>query len=388
MYKMKKIIATTAVLASSVAFAGDYKMNLEGRFDFVNAKLTSGTTSEKYNSFSNSVIRLNMLSQINDQLSFRFRYRFVKSGANPVVNSTFGTADSNREYSGTQLDYLYVDHKNSIFTTRFGKQNWTEAMGRELFVAATDVFVKSQAYSDYQSAFGSDYRAGVSAIFKMDSNTLTLAVSNPNTLLLDSSTGASANNSGFALGAHYNGSFMNKLVQPVLSYQTTKLNGDTDNTTKTKDGNATAMALGLRSEVSGFTIDADFKQVKIDNRNSTGITDADAGKTTSIMANIAYTMNEFTPFVSYVSDKANATISAPASSASTPSTSTVYAKTDDTKAYKKSTYGLGLMYKPIADVNFRYHLAYTSAKKEKDGSTSGASEFEDKRIIFGIKADI
>jgi hypothetical protein len=369
---MKKIFATTAILASSVAFAGDYKFNLEGRYDFVNSSAKQGTVEEKYNNFSNSVIRLNMLAQVNEQLSFRFRYRYTKSGANPNNTAAFGSPDTGREYNGSQIDYLYADYKNQWFTTRFGKQNWAEAMGRELFPAATDVFVKSQANSDYSSAFGSDYRAGVSAIFKMDANTMTLAVSNPNTTLTDTS-GNEIKNTGLALGAFYNGSFMEKLIQPVFAYQTTTIDGDTDHataTSRTKKGTNTAMALGLRSEFSGFTLDADYKQVKRENRNTatTAGTFYPELKTTSMMATLAYAYGSLTPWLTYINDKA---------------------EYDDTTSadYKKSTMAAGLFWKPMADVNFRYHLVYASSTKEKDG-TVALTKIEDKKIYLGFKADI
>lgn len=369
---MKKIIATTAVLASSVAFAGDYKINLEGRYDLVNSTVKKGSVEEKYTNFSNSAIRLNMLAQVNDQLSFRFRYRFIKSGAAPVTTSTVTTADLNREYNGTQIDYLYADYKNQWFTTRFGKQNWTEAMGRELFPPATDVFVKSQAYSDYVTAFGSDYRAGVSAIFKMDTSTLTLAVSNPNTVITDTN-GNSVKNNGLALGAFYSGSFQDKLIQPVFAYQTTTIDGNADATLaadRTKKGTNSAMAAGFRSEYSGFTLDADYKTVKIDNRNTatTATTLYPELKTTSMMATLAYAAGSLTPWVSYINDKA---------------------EYDDTTTadYKKSTMAAGLFWKPMADVNFRYHLVYASSTKEKDG-TIALTKVEDKKIYLGFKADI
>lgn len=373
---MKKIIATTAVLASSLAFAGDYKFNLEGRYDFVNSSVKQGANEDKYNNFSNAVVRLNMLAQVNEQLSFRFRYRFLKSGANPTSGNFATTADNNREYStspSTQIDYLYADYKNQWFTTRFGKQNWTEAMGRELFPPATDVFIKSQAYTDYSSAFGSDYRAGISTIFKMDTSTLTLAVSNPNTSVSDAE-GAKVENTGLALGAFYNGSFQDKLIQPVFAYQTTKINGDKDNGNAskiTKDGNNTAMAAGFRSEFSGFTLDADYKQVKRENRNTattSGTSLVPELKTTSMMATLAYAAGSLTPWVSYINDKA---------------------EYDDTTTadYKKSTMAAGLFWKPMADVNFRYHLVYASSTKEKDG-TIALTKIEDKKIYLGFKADI
>lgn len=367
---MKKLIVVSAVAVSSMAFAGDYKFNLEGRYDFINSKVTTGSDVDKVNTFSNGTIRLNMFSKVNDNLSFRFRFRFAKGAPALTTDST------TREETGTQLDYLYVDHKNSFFTTRFGKQNWAEAMGRETFVSATDAFVKSQAYSDYQTAFGSDYRAGVSALFTiMDTNNLTVAISNPNATMTDGT--ANNENTGLAYGVHYNGNFMNKLIQPVLSYQSAKQNGDIDNSTaasKTKDATNTVWAAGLRSEFSGLVLDVDYKQVKAGNRNAGTNTAFAASKTTSVMVNAAYTINEFTPFAAYINDKAGSALS---------STSTG----DATTAFKKNTFALGVQYKPYADVNFRYHLAYASSKKEKD-RTSTAADLEDKKIMFGIKADI
>lgn len=383
---MKKLMVITALVATStVASAFDYKFNLEGRADFVNAnvKTTSQAgveTTEKYNNFSNNLIRLNLMGNVNENLSYRFRYRFAKEAGNPVSTNTSSTTNAAtlREItSSTQVDYLYIDHKNSLFTTRFGKQNWNGySYGREGTVSGTDVFLVSQAATNYKLAFGSDYRYGVTAMFKfMGTNTLDLAVSNPNTTITDSS-GIEQKNTGLALGAFYTGNFLNKMVQPVLAFQTAKQNGNIDHattTSRTADVNYTMWNAGLRSEVAGAVIDADYKQLKKPNANGatgTGPTLKEQ-KTKSIYANVAYAVGDFTPIATYINDKYT-------------DEANVAANTN----FKKNSFAVGSYWKPMSDVNFRYHLMFTNAVTKYETTVATNKEIKDTKIYFGFKADI
>ena len=385
---MKKIIATTAVLASSVAFAGDYKINLEGRTDLTMATVKTTaqagtTTEEKWNNFSNQIIRLNMLANINDNLSFRFRYRFAKGAAAPTTAfgtvSTTGTAGTatSREETGTQLDYLYMDHKNSMFTTRFGKQNWGGMpYGREGIVSGTDVFLTSAVGTNYKTAFGSDYRYGLTAMFKiMDNQTLDIGLSNPNSTFTDT-TGTSKKNTGLAYNVVYTGNFANKMFQPLFAYSMATQNGDTDATagSTTKNVTYSIWNAGVRSEVAGFTVDADYKVLTKPDRNSGTNTTAANKKqeTKSMYANLAYAMGDFTPMFTYINDKYETADTATASNAN----------------YKKNSFAVGTYWKPMADVNFRYHLMYTSANTKYEGTVATNKEIKDNRVLFGFKADI
>lgn len=379
---MKKLVIISALAATStVASAFDYKFNLEGRADFVNADTETTTstgvkTTDKYNNFSNGLVRLNLMGTINENLSYRFRYRFLNAAAAPTsafrenVNSDSTTAAKNG------IDYLFVDHKNEFFTTRFGKQNWSgNPYGREGMVSGTDVFLVSQAATNYKAAFGSDYRFGVTAMFKfMDTNTLDIAISNPNNTFTDATaaTTSEAKNTGLAMGAYYTGSFLNKMVQPVLAYTTAKQNGNTDEAAanRTKDVNYTMMNVGLRSEVAGAIIDADYKALKRPNMNDgSNATAANIlQETKSIYVNAAYPVGDFTPMFTYINDK--------------------FDSEDNTKDSKKSSFAVGTYWKPMADVNFRYHAMFTSASTKADGGSSTVAKVEDKKIYFGFKADI
>lgn len=372
---MKKLLVISVLAATStVASAFDYKINLEGRADFVNANVkttTAGvTTTEKYNNFSNGLIRFNMMGAINDNLSYRFRYRFLSAGANPSTSNTTAASQTLREVNSQAVDYLYVDHKNAFFTTRFGKQNWVEAYGREEFVSGTDVFLVSQAATNFKTGFGSDYRYGVTAMFKvMDTNNISVAISNPNTTVTDT-TGTSRKNTNLAYGVHYNGTFLNKMIQPVLSYSIAGQDGDTDAVaaSRTKKGNNSIWAAGWRTEAAGIIFDADYKMFKKANRNDGTNTSAVQEKTKSIYANVAYTIGDFTPIATYINDK--------------------FDSETNTADYKKNSFAVGTYWKPMADVNFRYHLMFTSAQTKADGATSTVAKVDDKKIYFGIKADI
>ncbi|MFA6237255.1 MAG: hypothetical protein WC635_08020 [Bacteriovorax sp.] len=373
---MKKI-ALFALLAviTNIASAFDYKFNLEGRADFINASIKTTTvaatpvvTTEKFNNFANSLIRLNMVATVNENLLFRFRYRFIKTPSNPQSSS--GSAGT-RENADTGTDYLFVEHRNSMFTTRFGKQNWVEAYGRESIVSGTDVFLLSEAGAQYKTLFGSDFRYGITAMFKHLENRLSLAVSNPNSTFTDSS-GAAANperkNTGLALGAYYTGSFLGKAFQPLFAYSVAQQNGDTDAAVKTKDGNNSMWNAGFRSEVSAFVMDLDYKMAKKANRNDVGTTNIVEEKTKSIYANLAYTIAEFTPMFIFINDKFDSETA--------------------TANFKRNSFAVGTYWKPFADVNFRYHAMFTSAQKKADGTTSTVSKVDDKKMYFGFKADI
>lgn len=356
---MKKMITLAAVAAiSTSASAFDYKFNLEGRADFIssNTKTTAqaGTTTEaKQNGFLSNLIRLNMMGNINDTLSYRMRYRFNQEGTNTT-----------RDASSNSLDYLYVDHKNSLFTTRFGKTNWAEAYGRESFLSSTDLFLATAAYTAYNDNIG-NYRFGASGTFTfMETHKLTLAISNPNKTATD--TTGETKNTSLAYAAHYSSVMFDKMFQPTLSYTLAAQDGDAQAATPTTKGNFTMMAAGFRSEVSGFVVDADWKQFKKEKRTTAGADD----KTTSIFANVTYAINEFTPFVQYANDKFSDEL------------------TSNAAEYKKNTVVGGVMFKPYNDVNFRYHLAYSFSKQKFDDAAATNKEVKDNRIIFGIKADI
>jgi hypothetical protein len=313
------------------------------------------STKAKSNGFLSSLVRFNMVGTINEQLTYRMRYRFNKEGT-----------PTTRDDSTTALDHLYIDHKNSVFTTRFGKTSWAEAFGRESFISSTDLYLTSDSAKAYKDNIG-EYRFGAGATFTFaETNKLTLAVSNPNNAVTD--TAGETKNNSLAYGVHYSSVLLNKAFQPLLSYTLAAQDPDAQGT-NTQKADYTMMAAGFRSEaVENLIIDADWKQFEREKKTVTAV--AADGKTSSIFANVSYNINEFSPFVQYVNDKFKGELA------------TLNAD------YKKNSFAVGTGWKPFADVNFRYHILYTNSNKKFDSASAANSKITDNKITFGIKADI
>lgn len=381
------LLPALAVL-SSTAMAADMKWNLEGRFDYVMSTTkhenTTATSNyeEKRGEFYSNVLRLNSVFTVNENLSGRFRYRF--STAQGDKN---GTRSDNRDLTFQNVDFLYLDHKNQWFTTRIGKHNQTESLGREFFMSGTDYPVSmiapnsatvgynamNSAVYKLVSADADLYHVGASAIYSgLQGHTFTVSAFNPKkdpAYTSDSSgAGDDAKYNKMGLGAYYNGSFMEGLIQPTLGYTSFGYANGTDTTT-TPSATHKLMAAGVRSAVAGFVIDADWKQYKRDNTvaSPSAATNTE-DKTTSYWANVAYTWDNLTPFVNYINDKFEAT------------------GTNFTD-YKRTAYSAGLMIKPFKENNFRYHVAWTNDTK-KLAVTTGENKTKATLWTAGIKFDL
>ena len=224
------------------------------------------------------------------------------------------------------------------------------------------------------------YRVGVSAIYTgLQGHTFTLSAFNPQKSTTYSDTngvGDDSKNTKTGIGAYYNGSFAEGLIQPTLGYTQFGIAGKTDGSTS-PDATQKLMAAGVRSVVAGFTIDADWKQYKRQNTAAsvTGATNT-ADKTNSIWANVAYTWDNLTPFVNYIHDKFDATGT-------------------NFDSYKRDALSAGLMIKPFKENNFRYHVTYTNdVKKTTLGTTTAtAAANQENKIksnlwVAGIKFDL
>ncbi|MDO9183978.1 MAG: hypothetical protein Q7U04_16295 [Bacteriovorax sp.] len=373
-----KILIPTLLLLSSTVMAADLKFNAEGRFDYANSTVkheqvtTTNNYEEKRGEFTSNALRLNAVATFSENLLFRMRYRF--STAQEAVTK-------NRDLSFQNVDFFYVDHKTEFLTARLGKSNQADSLGREFYVAGTDyptTFTTSYTSSNsaVYNAVKADadlYHVGATLMFnQIPNSTLSIAAFNPQKTTTYTDGAAATNdakNSKFGLGFYYNGSFMEKMLQPTLGYTTFSIAPETDTTAaNTTEGTHKLMSVGIRSEIVGMVVDLDWKQYKKANVAVVNAT-SNADKTTSIWANVAYTWDNLTPFVNYINDK--------------------YTKSADaTVAYKRNAISAGLMIKPIKDLNFRYHLTYTNDVKKLDAATSGDKKVTANQIAAGIKFDI
>ena len=395
---MKLLIPTLALLSTTV-MAADLKFNVEGRFDYANSTVkheqvtTTNNYEEKRSEFTSNVLRLNAVATFSENLLFRMRYRFStaqdnkESGASAGNGTNAGT--KNRDLSFQNLDFFYVDHKTEFLTARLGKSNQMDSLGREFYTSGSDYSttfassVYTASNSAVYNAVKADadlYRVGATLMFnQIPNSTLSLAVFNPQKTVTYTDTASITNdakNSTLGMGLYYNGNFMEKILQPTLGYTTFAIAPETDLAgSNAVEGTHKLMSVGVRSEFQGVVVDLDWKQYK---KANTALVGAAASastedKTTSIWTNVAYTWENLTPFVNYINDKYEKTAVA-------------------TAAYKRNALTVGLMIKPMKDVNFRYHVSYTNDVKKFDSATSGDTNGDTKvtanQIAAGIKFDI
>jgi hypothetical protein len=391
---MKLLIPAIALL-STTAMAADLKWNVEGRFDYGNSTVkhefadSTKNYEEKRSEFYSNIIRLNATATINENLSARFRYR---------LSSEQSAATLQRDLSFSNVDFFFIDHKNQWFTSRIGKSNQVESLGREYFTSGTDYNTTAYKFGSAGAAGTtgyaamntavynqvnndiSNYHVGYSAIYNaIEGQTFTLSAFNPQKTTTYSDTAGSANdakNSKLGLGAYYNGNFFGGLFQPTLGYTTVSIAPESNQTTpanNTPSASYKLMAAGVRSSVAGFVIDADWKQYKRDN-TATSAAVSNADKTTSIWANVSYTWDMLTPFVNYIHDKYDRTS----------------ANTTTVGDYKRNAFAAGLQIKPYKDNNFRYHVAYSSDVRENTLAANSTAETKVKshQIVAGVKFDL
>jgi len=392
---MKKLIVVSALTASSFAMAADLKWNVEGRFDYVNATVkhefetSTSNYSETRGEFQSNVVRLNAVYTINETLSGRFRYRLSTEQA---------AASQNRDLSFQNVDFFYVDHKTPWFTTRIGKQNNPDSLGREYYVSGTDYNVTeykfktaggqgSTAYTTSNTAVYNEvkndadiYHVGATLLFaQVPNSTVSVTLFEPqkSTTYTDVAGSATdAKNTQFGYGVYYNGSFFDKMLQPTLGYTSLGIAGTSDasnSANNTENKSHKLISAGVRSELFGVTVDLDWKQYKRAN-TATAAATTNADKASSIYANVAYTWDMLTPFVSYIHDKYDRDA----------------ANSTTVGDYKRDALSAGLQIKPFKENNFRYHVTYTSDVKTVDLATSSTvdKKVSANTIAAGIKFDI
>lgn len=349
----------TAFLLISNAYAFDYKMNIESRIDLKHQKkntknIDNSSVDDKSNSFEGSLVRINFMGNINEHLTYRLRYRVN-------VNDT----DKSRDKTTSTLDHAYVDHKNRFFTTRLGKTFLSESYGRESMISSTDLFLRTQAYNNYNKFIGT-YKIGLTGFYTTEDNQkLSISVFNPNPNFTDTTN--SKNNSSLGYGIFYSGKFFSNLLQPVFGFSFAPQDGDKDATTPKTDADYYLLAIGFKSQITDdFSLDIDWKEMKKE-KSETAAT-ADDGKTQSLFTLANYNIKEITPFIGYVHDKFNADLT--------------------TEKFKRHSYLAGAKWKPFNDLNFHYHLFYTLAKTEYEQRLTGIKSQKDQIFGFGFKADI
>lgn len=342
---MKKYLLIALATAMAAA-AHANSLSLDLRTDY-NSTTYEKSTKLDSTKFYFKTGRLDYQGKASETLSYRARITFNKSA---VIASPDGAQPA--------VEYAYLSHKvTDFFTLTAGKFN-TDFGGFEGSTSGADLYLLSEFYSRTgpkgdltANVLGTKdllYMTGVKATMTYDAHTFSLLSTNEDTTA--SKVGPADSQNSTMLGAIWRGAFMDKTLNLNLSYHT--LNG------AAKDDKHQFTAAGIQWNSNPFLVQADYlmAESKID---ATGFKD----QINSLVAKFAYTsFEQWTPRVEITSSEE------------------ILGGATDTKN-KYMGYGAIVEYKPYADTNFRYHVAYNNVKMEPETGDSVTKQ----EVIVGAR---
>lgn len=354
-----------SLLVAGTAHAGS--LELDARFDSDNTQYNDAAKTAGAKDATNLTMqtgRLDYKGKVSDALSFRFRTRFNRASDSTANAGTAGVR-GNDSLNAT-VDFASLTHKvMDNLSVTVGKTS-TEVGGFEVATPGSDLYFKSQAYRDLD--YGSTvvaslsnsaanpgsrglnvvYAGGVKAVYSIAGQDIGVMVANgPQT---------SAEQSKLMSGVVWKGSFLDKQLQTVVSYHATSF----DQTNK-PDLKANFLTAGLKWDAGAW-----FTSLDVSNFTYGKLSDPNDDTTMSVvlLGGMKFMDNHAVKLM------------VESSQAKTGAATQVN--------YKFMGYGLAYEYKPMADTNFRYHVAYTS-RTASNGDISGYQDRIENHVIFGAK---
>lgn len=326
---MKKVFVTGLAMMAMTAPTYAGTLSLDMRADYNSTTYEKGTADSTKYYFKTG--RLDYQGKATDDLSFRARIAFNKNANEDLTTRP----DSTPAY----VEYGYVSHKMAdFFTLTVGKLN-SELGGFEGGTSSADLYLTSEAYSHKaplaltSNLFGTAdllYMTGIKATFSAEGQTFHLLATNESE---NAKTGTVANQNSSLFGAVWRGAFMDKALNFNLSYHT--VNG------AVKDDKFQFINAGVLWNSSPVTAQLDYLVYDF-KKDTTGKIDL----MTSLIGKLAYTgWENWTPRLELSSSEEKIEIAS-------------------TTTNKFMGVGAVLEYKPYADTNFRYHVAYSNVRME------------------------
>ena len=363
---MKKLVLFSSIIAASAtAQAGSLSLDLRADMNSTNynekAELGNAGISDDTSDFTKFYIqtgRLDYKGKLNDDTSFRLRWRFAGKDQGAM---------SKRDSANSTLDYAYVDHKISdMFSITAGKISG--AVGAfEGSTSGADMYFTSEAYNGTSFlnsgtrlvGFTNNlYTTGVQGTFSMAGQDLMVQSTNSDNSIGRSSSvgnGDVLENSKLSqnktmTGVIYKGAFLEKTLNVILSNHFQNFNSDT----KTD-----LTAFGLQYKTEELTAMVEYFVNKYKSLSGTSTLN---DQLTSTVVTVKYTLGQWTPVLKFSSSEE---------------------KLDGTTEVKNkyTSYGAAVEFKPKAEDNFRYHIAYNSRTMKPDGSDDKSMQ----EVMVGMK---
>lgn len=331
--KVLTIVAAVA-LSTTSAMAMDTVMGLKGRFDYVRTETKNNPGSKTSQStLTTSFLRLVTDAKLNETTKAKLTLDFQEGQ---------GSGDTDNGLAGF-VDEAFLTKTWGDASVMVGKQAVMTG-GRENDYSSRDVYTTS-VYNDQIS----DNITGLSAGYAVAGQNVYLQY------LQQTTSGQTPLTDKKVIGAAWYGSFMNEMIQPIVSYhrQGTKRPGNYDVYT----------GVGLRVNVAQLTVEADYLMLEQEKLSAAG--DAELK---SIVALVRYNHENFKPFAKFMKEDGKKGFDGIVSG-STES--------------ERTAWELGLEYVPNKDEDMRYHVVYANSEK-KQKSPAPTSKVEEQKIFAGL----
>lgn len=342
-------IALATAFIGTAAIADAPKITFEIKSELNKQTSTEETTANEDNKEDESMrfqipyARVNVKGKINDELSYRVKFR---------LNKAF---TPKKDGVPSALDYAYIDHKMSdTFKLRIGKQYINQA-GWEGTYSSKDSYGAGGGVFDHADA--SFYRAGLGFFFNMGNNDLNIQIAN--------NSFDETNQTGMVMGFQWTGHFMDGSLNPMITYhQDTRTEQDPAGTAGEdfKANSMTETTIGLQYKKDMLKVELDYGTLAIDQKNNaTGAPDDDS-KVQATVLRVAYNMGKMTPILKYKMD------------------TTESAGEDFSKA---TGYSLAVEYAPFEKTSFKYFVS-TSSVTTTDETTAKADDVTAGDMVLGF----
>ncbi|MBX2986278.1 MAG: hypothetical protein KF802_00130 [Bdellovibrionaceae bacterium] len=354
---MKRLLLLTATLFATQAHAVNLSLDLRGDLDAASYNKASKKPDNTF--FTLHTARVDLKGEMNEELSYRLRFRLNDESAAQGYDKL-----SNR------VDYAYISQKMEGIDLTLGKM-LADVGGHETLQDSINLYYKSEAnkaltgdYKDIATGtvsyfFPIKYMTGAKIGAKLgDSEFAIMGFNNP-----DTDNSATTPQSRFMSGAVFKGKFLDKQLQPVLSYH--QVSYGSEAAAADPDHKAQLLAAGLKWDADSFYAQADYIDLKSGPLLVTAVKNDLHIQTT--VAEGGLKMGRYLPKLTIES-------------------SVVKQKPDTGAELEKKFLGGGvaLEYKPFEDKNMRYHIAYTQKTAQQDG----ADDKIENHLILGFMLSV
>lgn len=370
--KLRNLLPAVALVSLGATGAmAKTQMNFDTRVDYVNTDNDiKSTGTADVTKFTVNRIRLKIWTDVTDNTKFLTRLRLEK---------TAGSSDS---IDGTNRSYIEYAYFQTAWTDKV-----TTVVGK--FAALVGGWENDYSGSDvYEYSlvplYLPAYEGSLSANYMINKDHNVWA----QYLNTDAGSGATSGQRNHAWGVAWYGNFMDGMVKTIWNYHHFRHGNPSGSGQFATQGSTPAAnaayeeifyTLGFQFNHSMFSLDVDWHNYDQKDGGIQGL--GSDVEMSGIAARLLYNAGHFRPYIKYTTSSYDD---------ETADTNAAAVASSSALEYDYDTYTVALQYYPKKDVNFRYHLAYTSADTDYK-RLGGASTLKDKtvsNIYLGIKASI